>query len=412
MNPYLKINNEPSPDGMAHFIVNESILNYVNLGGPNNQDTIDCVHKFMVDYGIWQPCHRISVHYKPHLFRPPPKYHNISFIIRFYCMFRYYRKRMIQQQNQCAKQMVAPMNNIVTIPQIVDQTQPEPPVPIVKQLTNPNISHDINKKPSSIPESGIEPLTKNVKFEKIEEDSDSLDNLYDDLTSEDPSEKQKKKKTKKTKNRRHSSDTDHDNESDDFDNSPDSDYSNDSDTNESKSESEVNNIINDDVGDNSNIKNTKNQTRRANRTNRNVHSNIDSITNGDSDSDSDSGTDSDSEVENLSDAKVSISPDAINDDDENDSPSRNQKIKNNHVQIKLVANKEKKNIKTPAKKSTKPQTKNTTATAATKKINNKQTSNKLPVKSTTKPPAKPTTKSTTKRSNKKSTPPKKPFKKK
>ncbi len=84
MSAYLRISNEPAPDGRVVFLVNKTKCNFVNTGGDNSDDVIDCVHAFLARYGIWHEKDQIIKALKPLNYVPIKDYHNISFVLIFY----------------------------------------------------------------------------------------------------------------------------------------------------------------------------------------------------------------------------------------------------------------------------------------------------------------------------------------
>src|SRR5437588_139058 len=84
MNNYVKLNNEPDSIGYVDFIANKSKRNYVNLGGINTREAIDCIHAFLCKNEVWSETDCVIHTKKPFGFVPDFKYHNISFVIKFY----------------------------------------------------------------------------------------------------------------------------------------------------------------------------------------------------------------------------------------------------------------------------------------------------------------------------------------
>ncbi len=82
------LTTEPSGDGTVVFLVNKTKRNFINTGGYNSDDVIDCIHAFLHKYGIWNESDQIIKTYKSKNFTPANKdnYHDISFVLTFYNM--------------------------------------------------------------------------------------------------------------------------------------------------------------------------------------------------------------------------------------------------------------------------------------------------------------------------------------
>jgi hypothetical protein len=89
MSNLLELSIEPDSNGYVDFIANKTNNNYINLGGANNKDTIDCVHTFMCNNGVWNDNDYV-IHTKKTINYVPDQraYHNISFMLNFYNMAR------------------------------------------------------------------------------------------------------------------------------------------------------------------------------------------------------------------------------------------------------------------------------------------------------------------------------------
>jgi hypothetical protein len=89
MSNYVKLDTDPYPDGTVDFIVNKTKKNYINLGGANTKETIDCVCTFMCDNELWDDDDCVIHTKKPISYVPDPSaYHDISPVLRFYNMGR------------------------------------------------------------------------------------------------------------------------------------------------------------------------------------------------------------------------------------------------------------------------------------------------------------------------------------
>ena len=85
MNNLIKLSNSADENGNVDFIANRTKNNYVNLGGANIRDAIDCVHKFLCYNKVWDENDSVIHTMKPIGYIPNPQtYHNISFILNFY----------------------------------------------------------------------------------------------------------------------------------------------------------------------------------------------------------------------------------------------------------------------------------------------------------------------------------------
>lgn len=194
MNNLLKLNTETDPNGNVDFIANKTKKNYVNLGGINDKDVVDCVHAFLCSQDVWSETDTVVLTTKA-LNYTPREYHNISFILKFYNKARIAKD--LQHKQAKAQSVVQPTQEHV-IPEPITVSVPsnancniEPAVPIiVKPLTNPNIKHDTKPKPVEKKDQPIKIVEKNsikkrAELEQmIEEDSEHLDESYNILDTE------------------------------------------------------------------------------------------------------------------------------------------------------------------------------------------------------------------------------------
>ena len=83
-----------NPDGTVDFMANKTKGHYLNLRGNNTNDTIDFVHKFMCDHGIWNIGDSV-VKTKKHINFTPCrlKYNDVSFVLTFYNYFLLAKRR-------------------------------------------------------------------------------------------------------------------------------------------------------------------------------------------------------------------------------------------------------------------------------------------------------------------------------
>ncbi len=82
----LELSNQPDINGNVDFIVDNFQFNYIKLNGINNRNTINHVHAFMIKYGVFDKDSNIILKQKPYNFIPKSRYHDISFVMRFYEM--------------------------------------------------------------------------------------------------------------------------------------------------------------------------------------------------------------------------------------------------------------------------------------------------------------------------------------
>lgn len=141
MNAFLKLNKRPDSNGNVDLIANKTKHNYINLGGTNDKNVIDCVHAFMCNNNIWEITDQVIHTIKPVSYVPNPQhYHNISFVLRFYEISRLCKeereKKVIHIDEPCVHEPLKDKNDIEKKSQQI----------IYKSLMNPNISHDLKNK--------------------------------------------------------------------------------------------------------------------------------------------------------------------------------------------------------------------------------------------------------------------------
>lgn len=119
MDQYIALSTEADADGMVDFIANKTKKNYINLGGINNKEAIDCIHAFACQYGIWNRNDKV-VHTKKLINYIPDtnQYSDISFIINFYNIARnaYQKIKNIPQNEQGETDI----DNLDVKPQIIN----------------------------------------------------------------------------------------------------------------------------------------------------------------------------------------------------------------------------------------------------------------------------------------------------
>lgn len=207
MENFLKINTEPAANGDVHFIVNKDRKNYVNLGGFNSDDVIDCVHQFMCTYDIWSENDKVIKCPKKYNF-VPSSYHNISFVISFYNKARASKKYSEQIHNVNSDHIEHDEFNDDTGLNVPLSHKGAPHI-TVKHLTNPNISHDVKPTNTKQNKEASRTLVKSKDDNYYDShtdnsDSDILDDVDALLDSDDASEsdskpaKKDKKSTQKT----------------------------------------------------------------------------------------------------------------------------------------------------------------------------------------------------------------------
>lgn len=193
MERYVRLSRLPNDKNEVNIIANKTKNNYVNLGGVNSRDAVDCVHYFMCKHNIWDKKDNVVLAVKDKAFVPDPsKYHDISFVITFYemaCKSKEAKEKMEKElekidsknydqnvhnseNNQIDKE--CDTHNIMHIPSM--------PQPIVKTLTNPNIKHfspDHNVSPNKQQSE----IVNNIPNKKRKNDIEIIDSISDDLES-------------------------------------------------------------------------------------------------------------------------------------------------------------------------------------------------------------------------------------
>lgn len=152
MNTFIKLNTEPDAEGFVSFIANKTKNNYINLGGLNDKNAIDCVHSFLCMHGVWNETDYVIHARKLKSYIPDPKvYHDISFVLRFYNMARISKEtrekslekpQIVQSHENNDAHSSSEKSKITINVSVPAHSSPPENKVIVKQLTNPNISHD------------------------------------------------------------------------------------------------------------------------------------------------------------------------------------------------------------------------------------------------------------------------------
>lgn len=153
MNSIMKLSTITDNEGKVDFIANKTKNNYINLGGANDKNTIDCVHAFLCYYGVWDTTDYVIVTRKPINFKPDIKYHDISFVLVFYNAACKSREAKMQQQiieqdtsNKESKESINKEPHDSRQELESKNTETSNQQIIVKTLTNPNISHDTSSR--------------------------------------------------------------------------------------------------------------------------------------------------------------------------------------------------------------------------------------------------------------------------
>lgn len=172
---YPKLNTLPHPNGLVDFIGNKTKNNYVNLKGGNDKNVIDSVHAFMCQHGIWGINDKVVLTMKQPNYVPDRKYHDISFVLKFYTMARLAKEAKEKADNEikinsthCEEKIH--QKTITPVP----SPKPKKKSIVTQYLANPNISH-----PATNP--GTKKIVKKVE----EEDDDSSSEIQELLSSSD-----------------------------------------------------------------------------------------------------------------------------------------------------------------------------------------------------------------------------------
>lgn len=202
MENYIRLSDVVDQDNNVDFIANKTKSNYINLRGINPKDTIDCVHRFLCRFGVWDISDNVTKSRRPINFIPDPKlYHDISFVLNFYnaaCISKETRDREKQESQTIVKQLANPNinhnvpmegNDIVRSINFKTKNKKQEPEKIVDD--NSSDLEDIIELSHSDKESSVSEKSSS-------EDFDSLPSDFSDSEFSEESESEKKKKKKKT----------------------------------------------------------------------------------------------------------------------------------------------------------------------------------------------------------------------
>jgi len=176
MDNYLRLSNAADKDGLVDFVANKTKNNYINLKGINRREVIDCLHKFLCKYGIWDSTDKVIHTKKAHNYVPDPNsFHDISFVVKFYdmaCKSKETKERMQEPE------VTENLNNFVITQDshsLVEEVVGNPQQVIVKTLTNPNIDH--SKQIDNSQQKIMDALDKSSDKNKSQEQSKSQEQL-------------------------------------------------------------------------------------------------------------------------------------------------------------------------------------------------------------------------------------------
>ena len=171
MNVFSRLSKKRDQYGNVDLIANKTKKNYVNLGGINNQYTIDCIHMFLCRHKIWHEEDNVILT-RRHIKFVPPNLHNISCVLKFYkaaIKAAEYRAHQEQARMENDKKIIEPptsnvsssihvpnnilnhqesinddkqisTNDITNITNTTNDNNHKQPI-TVHRLTNPNINH-------------------------------------------------------------------------------------------------------------------------------------------------------------------------------------------------------------------------------------------------------------------------------
>lgn len=159
----LRLSNFPDENKNVDFLSNKTQHNYINLRGANNSNTIDSVHQFLCQNGVWNCNDEVILVKKPIEFIPPASNHNISFVLNFY------KKACLAKEARDRKLINEPISQPIVEKETKEKKEEKedhelhysPPHIQVKSLLNSNIAHNQKK--------------NNVKFEEMIDEDNSLD---------------------------------------------------------------------------------------------------------------------------------------------------------------------------------------------------------------------------------------------
>ncbi|AVL95050.1 hypothetical protein ma664 [Moumouvirus australiensis] len=225
----IRLNDKPDISGTVHFLTNLKHKHFVKFGGLQSNDSIDSFHKFMCEYGVWDPTDKIVKSKKQANYLPGPEYDNISVVLKFYNLgviayedkmkmrireqiereqreHEYKERREIEQKeplnSSIPNSQRESFENLHTADSSLQKSgivlnikgrvnNPDDKQIPVLQLTNPNITHDNitnitnNAQVDNINQLLVKTPRKSASFGLLSYDSDSLDDVDDLLNHED-----------------------------------------------------------------------------------------------------------------------------------------------------------------------------------------------------------------------------------
>lgn len=157
MDNCMMLSDKPNAGGEVDFIANKTKGEYINLGGINRMNVIDCVHHFLCKHHVWDADDTV-IHTTKLLSYIPSSasYHNISFILAFYDAE--YKK---QESGKIIESNKIESDKIETDKIDTDKIESDKPVP---------------DKP--VPD---ESVTLKNNYDTLESDYDSLENDFESL---------------------------------------------------------------------------------------------------------------------------------------------------------------------------------------------------------------------------------------
>lgn len=82
---WLNLSNETDNNGLVDFLGNKHKHHYINMGGSNNQKTIDSILNFLIENKIWEASDHIVQTKKLKTLVPDrDRYNDISFVLHLY----------------------------------------------------------------------------------------------------------------------------------------------------------------------------------------------------------------------------------------------------------------------------------------------------------------------------------------
>lgn len=131
MTLFKPLSNCANNEGFINFIANKTKNNYVNLGGFNDKEVIDCVHTFLCNNGIWNTTDHVIYTKKQSSYIPTAKYHDISFVLKFY--------NLMQPLKEIAKNEPLAACSAVIVDTIHDVPLKQPNLLVSEYLSTMNV---------------------------------------------------------------------------------------------------------------------------------------------------------------------------------------------------------------------------------------------------------------------------------